>query len=197
MDVGGNMSVNGSFTVEASMIFPIISLILIVVLSIAIYTHEMACMQSIANGAQNEVQCFCESTEYEDRLERGLYIDANFEDRLVQHINSYVKDRAEKTLIMTNKERLAIEVEVTPFMVYKKIDLSISKGFTTPFRFNYMIGLLKIDVHSSSKLLQPANTIRMVDVMDDLTNDITATKALKERYEEILNKIEESINEWI
>ncbi|PKM94585.1 MAG: hypothetical protein CVU84_11005 [Firmicutes bacterium HGW-Firmicutes-1] len=191
------MSVNGSFTVEASMIFPIISLILIVVLSIAIYTHEMACMQSIANGAQNEVQCFCESTEYEDRLERGLYIDANFEDRLVQHINSYVKDRAEKTLIMTNKERLAIEVEVTPFMVYKKIDLSISKGFTTPFRFNYMIGLLKIDVHSSSKLLQPANTIRMVDVMDDLTNDITATKALKERYEEILNKIEESINEWI
>lgn len=203
MDIGGIMNVNGSFTVEASLIFPVISFVLITILYIAVYAHEMTCLQSIVNGAQNEVQCLYEDAQYNVRLERGLYIDLNYENSIKQHITAYVMDRSEKALIMTNKERLRVDVDITPYFVYKKIDITISKNFPTPFRYvkELMVGkninLIKVKAHSHSKLLVPADTIRMVDVMDDLTNNITATKTLKERYEEILTKIEGSINEWI
>ncbi|PKM51279.1 MAG: hypothetical protein CVV02_07940 [Firmicutes bacterium HGW-Firmicutes-7] len=197
------MEVKGSFTVEASLIFPVISFVLIAIIYIAIYSHEKVCLQSIANGAEDEVQSFLEDTLYDLRLERGLYEDLNYEGGIEEHIKTYVNNTVEKTLIITNKESLNIETNITPHMGYKKIDITISKDFLTPFSFikdlmkGKDISIIKIEVHSSSKLYQPTNTIRMIDILDDLTNDIAATKELKKKYEEILIKIEESIKQWI
>lgn len=202
MDIGCCMEKRGNITIEASLIFPFVLLVLASSLYIIIYAHEMTCLKSLANCATLEVQKYYENTDYVARIENGLYMDCNFDEAILQQITSYINEEAKKQLIVKDIDALNVEVNIKNYMVYQSVEVEISKGISIPRGIRewingYKGSLLPIKAVARTRYLQPTKCVRGVDFIDDLSSEVYAIKPLKDRYNEILEKIEATIHEWI
>lgn len=198
-----DMNKTGSFTIEASFVFPLVFFALVTLLYIMIFAHEMTCLQSLANGAALEIQKYYEETDYTSRIERGLYFNGEEHVALEQRITAYVKNRAEHVLLIKDKHQLSIEVDFQAYVIAQKIKITIGKSFMTPFNWvgQWMNGsntpLIMLKSYAYTKNIQPTGFVRGVDFIDDLSSEINAIKPIKDKYDGLLDKIEATLNQWI
>lgn len=203
MDIDKTINPRGSITIEASLIFPFILLILMITIYIIIYAHEMACLQSLANSAVLEIQKYYQDSNYSDRIERNLYFDGLSEEAISEHVINLVNQGAKEQLLIKDRESLQVEIKKQSYLIYQKFELSIKKDVSIPIK--RLDNWINISCNSSipmkavvkTKYFQPTECIRGMDFVDDLTSEIEVVKPIKSKYNSILEKIENTINEWI
>ncbi|MBC7960211.1 MAG: hypothetical protein H7X94_10120, partial [Vallitaleaceae bacterium] len=160
------MRLKASYTIEASLIFPVMVLVLVAILFIAIYVHEVTCLQAIAN----KVVFTAEGQNYELESEQIL-IDC-------------VEALVQRELII-KEGQLLTEVQISKGFLSNKVEIRITKDFITPFQLlnEYMnhsrLKTIQIKVEASADTFRPANCIRTVDFVDDVSSQIKVTNALK------------------
>lgn len=195
MDIDNRINTTGSITIEASLVFPFILLILIITIYIIIYIHDMSCLQSIANGAMLEIQKYHEDTNYTDRIEKGIYTDGHSEETIIKQVINFINQTAAERLLIKDIDNLKIDIKMQNYLVYKKIEIYISREIGIPYISKGCLTPMK--VVSKTKYLQPTHCIRGLDFVDDITSEIEVIKPIKNKYDSILEEIEITIHEWI
>lgn len=187
MVVGGDMKLKGSFTVEASFVFPLILFVLITLLFIALYMHEITCLQAIAHRVSACAQVVLEDTNKEN----------------CQQVISEEVERLAKRDLILKQGRVKVVCQITQGLVSSHLDLNIQKEFMTPFKaVNQLMNSsrkssLQMEVRSSTQLIDPTHIIRGIDFIDDVSSEITVTKKLKEKYSDIIDQLETIIDDWV
>jgi len=195
MDVNKRLKYRGSISIEASLIFPLVLFVLMITIYIMIYAHEMTCLKGIANRAVLEIQKHYENTNYSDRIQRALYFDEFSEDMIREQMTKVIKKDAKEQLLIKDKDNIQVEIKKQNYLIYERYELTIRKEIRGPIK---SLGKwMNIVQKSSTKYFQPTQCIRDMDFIDDLTSEIEVIKPIKNKYYDILEKIEITINEWI
>lgn len=189
------MKVKGSFTIEASLIFPMTSFILIIVLFICIYMHDKACLQNIANLAILEIKNIYEDSDYYTRLNQGLYIQPSNSEKINKIATEFIYNKANDNLILKNSKNINVNISILPSGFSNKVKIYIFNNYKLPFNFG--LSIIKLEIYSEGQLLFPGSFINGIDVLNDISDNIAAIKSFKDKYHEILENIEEIIYSWI
>lgn len=193
--VGNRQLIGASFTVEASLVFSIIFLILMCVINSSIYLHDRVSMQSIANQSINHLTLILnKGTYYDLRIDGGLYIEDIDNVAVSNDLQNYITSLAKNKLIIGNIDALEIACDIDNKVVYKQVNLTIELAN----QYILMPGIpVNFKVSTSSRIYNAEKLIRAMDFIDDMSSEIVGVKQVKEQYYNLLNKIEVIINEWI
>lgn len=186
--------IKGSISVEASLVFPIILFILMLILYIMFYIYEMVCLQSILNDALNEFQMYYEDIDYKRRIEDGIYCERIDKDEIANQIAQRIKINAKQQMIIKEDNELHVEVNINKYLICQKIELKVSKEIEIPIlRRKY----IPLKVKGHSEFYQSTDCIRGIDLIDDLSSELEGLRPIRQKYDDILYKIEDTINSWI
>ncbi len=181
------MKIKGSFTIEASIIFPLVLLVLVTMITIGLYLHEMTVLQGIANAVSDhsgEILKVTDEKQWEERMKEEVY-------QLAQNA------------FLLQPSTLNVTCEVTQGLISYHLELRIKKNFKTPFRSITQLmngsnnSFLTMEVCAKSKHTDPTRFIRGIDFLDDVSSEITLTKDLKDKYREMMDGLESMIDEWV
>jgi hypothetical protein len=198
------MKIKGSFTIEASIIFPIVFLTIAGILYFGIYMHDKTFLQSVANEAALEFEySIYRSTDYSQRLANGLYVYSPDDGKIASILNDYVITRTENKLLFGHgNSDLEINHNFEGVLFNKKVIITIEKPFNTgiPFVNKVLFGsgdINQISVMATSKLNNREEIVRTVDFVDDITSELTGVKDLKSAYDEKVEAITNAIISFI
>lgn len=189
------MKAKGSITIEASFILPILLLAVLTVIFLGVYMHDMSCMQSVANHAALHASSIIQKdTHYELRLEQGLYFNHFNEQKFNDKMNAFIIEQLEPMLINQIHNRLDIDCIIENKIVYKKVHITITYPFKTPFdRINNIFfpksknKVMQAQAHA--QLYDPTEVINTYEAIDDISSDIVFIQPIKKAYQEIIDKI--------
>lgn len=185
------MRLKGSFTIEASMIFPIVLLALVAFLFIGIYVHEVTSLQAIANKLSSETSELTYKYSEEELIKKVI-------EEVIEEVNKLtIRD------LMLQQGEVTVDCKISKQLLSSQIELTITKTFMTPikrlnqFMKDTSISKIQMQVHSTCKFNEPTRFIRAIDFMDDVTSEVTVTNDLKENYRDMMNQIKEIIDKWV
>lgn len=192
---GNRQQVGASFTVEASLVFSIILLILMCVINGSIYLHDRVSLQSIANQSINHLALVLnKGAHYDLRRVEGLYIEDINSVAVSNDMQNYIVDLAKNKLIGGSIDALEIVCDIENKVIYKKVNLTIELDT----QYMLMLGIpINFKVSTSSRIYNAEKFVRAIDFIDDTSSEVLVVKQVKDRYHDLLNKIEVIINEWI
>jgi hypothetical protein len=167
----------GSMTVEAAMVFPIVIIILIGIISYGVYIHDKVCLQTIANRT---VQKYSMKNIKEKQIENDV-------DKLINK------------LLITNKGNSKVEVNINNKIVYSTLHIKISKNYNHILSLSNLLSFNKakkktnIVVASKTKIKNSTKTLKNIDFINDISDNIIIANKYKSNYDRLLNKIAETI----
>ncbi len=135
----------GSFTIEAAILFPIIFLCLISVIYLSVIMYQQVYMQIIVNSAARY----------------GFYSTVNVEEE----IYSYVEERLREFVAIKVVET-RIDVDVKKHILSQSIKVSITHAYNMPLGFK-----MKIIARAHKTEANPVDFIRTLDSIKELIVD--------------------------
>jgi hypothetical protein len=196
------MTKQGSFTIEASFIMPLVIFVIITLVYIGFYLHDMTYLQGLANeGALKGAKALTYPErdleigriEYSSMLDRFLYWRF-MNHHNTEYLESYIKNQIGQNVFQVNTQKTHVETEVEKNLLHTYVKVSIRAPFETPFRFVPMLmnrgeGLY-IQVHSKAQMPDASEFIRNIQLMDQMAEEITILQKPKQKYEEIMLELE-------
>lgn len=185
--------IRGSYIVEASLIFPFICLVLVSILIISIYLHDVVVLKSVAHIAVSKTDIFNNDISSENYY---------YEESSKQQVINYITSKALQELIMKQGD-FNVNYQINTTLISSQVKVDIVKDFILPFKFisKFFDGrnsfVIKIHVSSFSNRYNSPNIVRGIDFIDDMTDEINVTNEIKEKYENQINKLQNTINQWI
>lgn len=206
--------INGSITVEASIIVPIVILSIAAAIYAGLLLYQRELVHTAASMASEAgAACWASGTaelvtgkparegSEEFRLYRRLY-DSNKESRL-EAIEQYALSLAARNELVKPVESSA-EATVKDYAVYRRLEVSISKKYNLPVgKFLKLFGgsdSIVISVKSVSTINEPVELIRTTDFIVDferkLEDKFPGMKKLGEKTRKAMNDIKDKIGEF-
>ncbi len=168
----------GSFTVEASIIFSVVFLLVAALVYLFIIMYQYALIQSVADqaanvGAYHYVNQY--GTEYTSKSDFNLYwriIDTDSEGKKSK-LNSYIGKKLDKSILdSTNYSDNSTSYK----FLLKQLDISIQEQYPLPigslFRIFGVSPTLNLKAEATSPLDDNAEFVRNLDIVIDIKNCI-------------------------
>ncbi len=172
----------GSFTVEASIIFPFIIICIVTLIYLGMLLYQQTYLQALADNAVIRGSMIWDNLNkdmYIGRVtkhtlsESGLYwrmIDGNKEDK-IKKIESYIENHLNAFSLLETSD-YSIKVEINDWVVHKKLKVSITNSYKIPVKqFLRMFGMgenFTITVMSEAIVDDSAELIRNSDfILED------------------------------
>lgn len=199
----------GSFTVEAALIMPIVIFVVITLIYIIFYLHDMTYLKTQANtlsekGAKSFVykgrQIENGAIDYSVINDRWIYwrFTEDYGAELVQ-VENYASTLLEKGFFQIREEEVELTMEVDKGLLGNDFLVTLEAPFHTPFRFvNYLISQgkpISIRVDSKARVPETAEFIRNSQMIDQMTDRLTIIKEGKEKYDEGIEELKELLKE--
>jgi len=204
----------GSFTVEASIVAPIVILSIIAVILIGLILYQRAVLQSTADKAVQAGAASWESlssdtatgkTTIDELDDNGLYWRLFEADREAK--TAKLEKFAEELLVKKNilkPESSSVSVVIRDYTVYKRLELTIENFYRVPgsavMRIFGSDGKLRLKVISFAVVDDPAELIRntdfILDIEKELENKYPALKNLGDKTRGIFNKIKDGLEKF-
>ena len=128
--------VKGNYTLEAALLFPLVIFVIIGIIYLGFYLHDLGKVQAIVDESQirskglvrSEVNINTGILSYSNYLDRTIFypIDNNLKAKENQ-IKNYIKTRSKKQLFISKVS--IINVKLTP----SKSNIRVNLDFTFPF----------------------------------------------------------------
>ncbi len=198
----------GSMTVEASLIFPVIFLIVVGLIYITVFLYEQAYVKSLADRASERGAAIWKNPEsdmqigmvkLEDFQENDPYwrlYDGNIAAK-ENSIEAYITNLLAEYSILKNKDSagkvtgITVNAEVKNYIVYKKLTVNVIKSFDLPLGNALSIfGIertVSISAKSEALIYEPAEFIRTTDFVIDMGERVD--DATGNNFEKIRNKV--------
>jgi len=183
--------IQGSFTVEAALIMPIIIYLIFSFFYLTFYLHDCNRIQGYLDKVLNRAALIIKhesdiskgEIKYEEINNRGVfYLIIGKKDKLEEDIYRYIEDEFSEGLLMMRVTD--IDVEVGKYSLEVKITAETK---------NAMRGVLRFFQPNEKKIIEgkqiihnPADTIRMSEVILDTGSRIKGVEELKGIIENIL-----------
>lgn len=192
----------GSLTVEASLVFPIVLFVVISLLYIGIYLHDVTCMKAIVNEATQRYELAYsnkidintgEVLSNNDRLNKGLYWRLLTHNNCDKYIKDFIRNKIKDNLIMKD-DNIIINTKIIHNNIIKSVNIHVKKDFTTFIApINSLLSLngkiLTMAVSSKAIVKDQAELIRNIDMLDNISDGIPALRNSKEKYEKKISDI--------
>jgi hypothetical protein len=168
----------GSFTVEASIIFSIVFLLIATLVYLFIIMYQYCFLQSVANqaanvGAYHYVNQY--GTDYTSKSNFNLYwriIDTSSVDKK-NMLNSFISKRLDQSFL--NSTRYSNNTTSYKFLL-KQLDISIEDQYPLPignlFKIFGISPTLHLKAEATSPLDDNAEFVRNLDIVIDIKNCI-------------------------
>ncbi|WP_010243525.1 TadE/TadG family type IV pilus assembly protein [Acetivibrio cellulolyticus] len=200
----------GSMTVEASLIFPLIFLIIIGLIYITIFLYEQAYVKSLADRAAERGAAIWKNpksdmyiglVKLEDFEENDPYwrLDDDNKGPKEDKIETYIENSLKKYSILYNRDAkgymngadITVRAEVKNYVVYKKLSVIVKKKFDLPIGNALSIfgidNTVEISAKSEALINEPAEFIRSTDFAIDVGKRVD--DATGNRFEKIKDKV--------
>lgn len=183
----------GSITVEASFIIPLVVFLMFSLIYLSFYLHDLCKIQGIINQVshraafmvKHESDIASGEIAYEEISKRGVfYFLLGNTEKDKEQIREYLRSKLSKGLfivkikhmeIQLTKSKLAVDIDVSP---------SVSlKGFPDFFTF-----LKDRTLKQEYRIHDPAETLRRTEVILDTGSKIKGVDDLKKKLDEFLHK---------
>lgn len=184
--------VKGSYTIEASLIFPFILYIIIALIYLGFYLHDYGKMQAIIYEGQirgkglviNEVNMDTGILSYDDYLNRTVFypIENDFENKELQ-IKNFINSCSHDKLLISKIKDIKVEVKAS--------NITITVSMKMNFPFNFLEKLFfesgNIVIENKEKNTQPVDFIRGFQVSADVGERIDIVN-------EVINKLKKAFD---
>lgn len=192
----------GSLTVEASLIFPIVFFAIVSLLYISIYLHDTTALKAITNEATERFQlAYANKVDIEtghvltprERLSKGLYWRWTKQRGYEAGVKAFIMKEAEARLFLKDGQ-LDIETGIENYIIKQNLIIEVKKNFRTPLDpVNKLLGIgnggKDMVIYTQTSMKDPAEVIRNMDYLDDLSDYLGPVKTAKEKYREKINDI--------
>lgn len=184
--------VKGNYTVEAALLFPLVIFVIIGIIYLGFYLHDLGKVQAIVDESQirskglvrSEVNINTGILSYSNYLDRTIFypIDNNLKAKENQ-IKNYIKTKSKKQLFISKIS--IINVELTP----SKSNIRVNLDFTFPFSSieTLFIGSENMVIESTEKIHDPMSFIRGYDVASSAGKKIDVVNQVVSQLQELIN----------
>lgn len=186
------MYVKGSYTVEATLIFPFVILIIISFVYLGFYLHDLGKVNTIVDEAQirskalvrNEVNPYSGIQSYSKYIGKSIFypIDNDFK-RKESQISNYIYEKSADKLFISKVNN--VNVDVGAFNI--KIEVNID--FTFPFQLLeiFFIGRQNVVIHNEETIHNPMDFIRAWEVSHRVSSQIDISQIVGNLKKKIEN----------
>lgn len=183
--------INGSFTIEAALVIPIVLFTIFSLIFLSFYLYDICRIQAVADNAlhkasitmKHESDLASGRTEYEKINDRGVfYLLSGATEEESNEINRYIGQELEDSLFFTDISD--IDVEAGKY----KVVIKIKGRFHIPIRGISDLLPINQDIHVvvDSPVHDPADTIRIAEVVLETGSKIKGVDKLMDQLREIL-----------
>ncbi len=168
------LPLKGSFTIEASIIFSIVFLLIAAIVYLFIIMYQYAFLQSVADqaanlGASHYVNQY--DTDNTSKSNFNLYwriVDADKEYKK-NKLNGYISKKLERSILDSTK---IVDNDVNYKLLLKQLDISVNEQYPLPIGNLFsMFGIspkLILKAEASSPLDDNAEFVRNLDIIIDI-----------------------------
>lgn len=183
----------GSYTVEMALIFPIVFFVIISLIYMTFYMHDKVRIQSVADQAviygselvKHEKTDKHMDIDYSCLDNRGIYFpligDLQKENKILQ---SYVTEKLKRGLIIG--EVTDVHIDLSKKEVEIKIKVNMKIGILRAKEFFSGSGT-NITIVGKGRVHYPAEFVRQFDVIEGIVDDIQG-------YDDLINKLQRQLD---
>ncbi|HHX55221.1 MAG TPA: hypothetical protein GX705_02630 [Clostridiales bacterium] len=184
--------VEGSYTVEAALIFPFILYIIIALIYLGFYLHDYGKMQAIIHEGQirgkglviNETDMNTGVLSYDNYLKRTVFypVDNDFESK-EKKIKNFIYSKGHDNLLAAKIIDIDVEVRDSSTTIIVKMKIKF------PIRIleSFFLGSENMIIKSEEQNTQPTDFIRIYQVSVDIGEKIDFVN-------QIINKLKKAVN---
>jgi Flp pilus assembly protein TadG len=188
----------GSYSVEASLIMPIILFVIIALCYMAFYMHDKIRIQSIIDSAvlkaglhlKHESDFNTGQIHYEQLGERGLfYIMSSHDGEEKERLETYIRETLRSGLMISEVD--TIQVKVTGLSI--SVKMLVDVAFPYHKVRSYFAGNSKMGVSCRIIPHNPAEFIWGYTALDQVLSETKGYDAMKEKLGKLTNVIRQGI----
>jgi len=170
------MASKGSFTVEASIVFSIVFLLVAALVYVFIIMYQYAVLQSIASEAANAGAYYYVNqygADYTSESNSNLYwrIVDNDSANKKSELNSYIGRKLEKSILNSTRY---VDNNISYKLLLKQLDISIEEQYPLPIGNLFMVFGISPTLNFKAETISPlddnAEFIRNLDIVIDIKN---------------------------
>lgn len=185
--------IRGSFTVEATLLLPMIIFIIYSMVFLSFYLHDRSRMEGVVDevlhkgalSAKHEADIVTGRVDYENIGNRGVfYLLTGDTERQEKELSDYLQEISEQGFFLTEITDIRVEVRKLTIKITLEGEFEVPmKGILDFFHPNR-----KITVEAERGIHDPAEFIRISEVVLDTGNKIKGFEELKGRIDKILGR---------
>ncbi len=186
-------TVKGSYTVEASLIFPMILFIIIGFIYLGFYLHDQDKIEAVINETllksrnliQNDTDIKSGIMDYEKYYKRGILysLQNNLQDKK-QEIYNYLQTQLNKGLFIADINYIGIEVSHTSISIEIKAEMELPFwGVQSLFD-----GKTQVTGYNSTAVQNNTEFIRIFDIFSSVAEKVPAIDKSLKKLQQILDK---------
>ncbi|MBB2184690.1 pilus assembly protein [Lachnospiraceae bacterium MD1] len=186
-------TLQGSMTVEAAFVMPIVIFVVFALLYLSFYLHDKCRIQGIINKTlhkasitlKHEADIDTGNLSYETIGERGVfYLLMGNNDMEASQIQQYLQQELSEGLFLTRIAEVNSEVGKTKVKLSVETETSVSLYWVKQLFSSLAHGTIKED----SGIHNPAETLRQMEVVLDSGSRMKGVSQLKDKLEGIFGK---------
>lgn len=153
-----NNSLKGSISIEASLIFPITLVILMLFITLVIALHDSVCILGATNSGMDSIILEKEGINYEKRIMDGLYYQDKNDEFLYNKINEWFEKRKEYKNLLTSIGGNSIIAANREYIFFEKHSVNIARRINLE-----ILGEGTIGEDIERVYFNPADTVRTIE----------------------------------
>ncbi|CRZ35745.1 TadE-like protein [Herbinix hemicellulosilytica] len=184
-------TVNGKFTVEAALVMPVVLLAIVSVIFMSFYLYDYCRIQGITDSLLHKAALYLKHESdiengkifYEDIEKQGVFYQAfSIPDYKIHSMESLLSKKLSRGLIATEVTDVKVSADSFKVIAY------VEGVFQLPIKG---IGILPINektvrVKAERKIHNPANTVRIYEVILELGSKINGLNKLEDKLKTLL-----------
>ena len=188
------LCVNGNYTVEAALIFPLVIFIIVGLIYLAFYLHDLGKVQAILYEGQirakglinNETDINDKILSYDNYIDRTCFypIDNKFRKK-EDEIKKYIEKKSKNTLIISNVRNINVKANAFSVSLEAEVD------FEFPFKIvqEFFKGNENTVVKSNEYIHSPTSLIRGYEVASSVGRKVDIIKIVNEKQKKLFELI--------
>ena len=181
-------------TVEAALLMPLILFVVFSLIYLAFYLHDISRIQGIVDDAlkkaslsfKHDSNFITGETNYANINERGaFYLITGSTKQEEETLQKYLQNKLSRGLFITKIS--GIQTEANKWRIYIRVNVEISISTRGVMNFFDPIAYKIID--GTCSIHNPAETIRMTEVILNTGQKIKGMDAMKKKLEKVKDKI--------